>query len=97
MLVEKAKLAWQFYRQEYHLPQQRLLRWTQLVLLVFMLALSQSSQSVQQYLTQNLQGLLGADALISQRQQLSSEQHHYYHPGLRPRRRGFCLFALPVW
>ena len=76
MLVEKAKLAWQFYRQEYHLPQQRLLRWTQLVLLVFMLALSQSSQSVQQYLTQNLQGLLGADALISQRQQLSSEQHH---------------------
>lgn len=74
MLVEKLQLAWQFYRQEYHLPQQRLLRWTQSLLLVFMLALSQSSFGIQQYLTQNLQGLLGADALISQYQPLTKQQ-----------------------
>ncbi|KGJ97386.1 protein of unknown function DUF214 [Colwellia psychrerythraea] len=73
-LLENTKLAWQFYRQEFHLPQQRLLRWTQAILLIFMLALSQSSASVQQYLTQNLQGLLGADAQISQRQPLTNQQ-----------------------
>jgi predicted lysophospholipase L1 biosynthesis ABC-type transport system permease subunit len=67
-------LAWQFYRQEYNLPHQRLLRWTQAILLIFMLALSQSSQSIQQYLTHNLQGLLGADALISQYQTLDAQQ-----------------------
>ncbi|GAA0817396.1 hypothetical protein GCM10009111_18540 [Colwellia asteriadis] len=67
-------LAWQCYRQEYHLPHQRLLRWTQAILLIFMLALSQSSESVQQYLTKNLQGLLGADALISQHQPLAATQ-----------------------
>jgi len=74
MLIEKCSLAWQFFRQEYHLPQQRLLRWTQLVLLVFMLALSQSSLSIQQFLTQNLQGLLGADAQISQSLPLTEKQ-----------------------
>jgi len=74
MLIEHSKLAWQFYRQEYHLPQQRLLRFTQAILLIFMLALSQSSFSVQQYLTQNLQGLLGADAQISQQQPLNAKQ-----------------------
>ena len=73
-LLERTKLAWQFYRQEYHLPQQRLLRWTQTILLIFMLALTQSSFSVQQYLTQNLQGLLGADAKISQRQPFTNQQ-----------------------
>ena len=76
MLIEKSKLAWLFYRQEYHSPQQRLLRWTQAILLVFMVALSQSSFSVQQYLTKNLQGLLGADALISQYQPLTAKQIH---------------------
>jgi len=74
MLTEKIQLAWQFYRQEYHLPQQRLLRWTQSLLVIFMLALSQSSFSVQQYLSENLQGLLGADALISQYQPLTEKQ-----------------------
>ncbi len=74
MLSENTSLAWTFCRQEYHQPHQRLLRWIQAVLVVFMLALSQSSQSIQQYLTSNLQGLLGADALISQYQPLSPEQ-----------------------
>lgn len=74
MLIENSKLAWQFYRQEYHLPQQRLLRWTQAILLIFMLALTQSSFSVQQYLTNNLQALLGADAQISQQQPFTSKQ-----------------------
>ena len=74
MLVENLQLAWQLYRQEYHLPQQRLLRWTQSLLLIFMLALSQSSFSIQHYLTENLEGLLGADALISQYQPLTDEQ-----------------------
>jgi len=74
MLVEYVALAWQFYRQEYHLSHQRLLRWTQSILLIFMLALSQSSFSIQQYLSQNLQGLLGADAQISQYLPLTPKQ-----------------------
>ena len=74
MLANNVSLAWQFYRQEYNLPHQRLLRWTQGILLIFMLALSQSSESVQTYLTQNLQGLLGADGVFSQHQAMEAEK-----------------------
>ncbi len=67
-------LAWQFYMQEFTQPHQRLLRWVQGVLLLFIVTLSLSSHSIQEYLQQNLQGLLGADAVISQKQPLSAEQ-----------------------
>jgi|GEM_PF-724995 len=69
------KLSWYFFKQEYKHPHQRLLRWVQGVLLLFIITLSQSSDSIQNYLQQNLQGLLGADAVISQKQAIS--QGHY--------------------
>ncbi|MEW6999312.1 ABC transporter permease [Colwelliaceae bacterium BS250] len=75
MLVRNVKLAWNFYRQEYQYSHQRLLRWTQGILLIFIVTLSQSSASIQNYLEQNLQGLLGADAVLSQKQALTAEQY----------------------
>ena len=56
MLTSNMKLAWHFYKQEYQQPHQRLLRWTQGVLLLFIVTLSQSSESIQNYLNKNLQG-----------------------------------------
>jgi len=73
-LVNKVNLAWYFHRQEYSNAHQRLLRWTQAVLLLFIVTLSQTSESIQSYLDKNLQGLLGADAVLSQKQALSVEQ-----------------------
>ena len=67
-------LAWHFFKQEYSYSHQRLLRWTQGVLLLFIITLSQSSNSIQSFLDQNLQGLLGADVVISQKQALSQLQ-----------------------
>ena len=69
-------LAWHFFKQEYGHSHQRLLRWTQAVLLLFIVTLGQSSQSIQSFLNGNLQGLLGADAVISQRQALTAEQYN---------------------
>lgn len=67
-------LAWHFLKQEYRSVHQRLLRWVQGVLLLFIVTLSLSSGSIQEYLQHNLQGLLGADAVISQKQALTSTQ-----------------------
>jgi len=74
-LANNIKLAWSFYTQEYQHSHQRLLRWTQGILLLFIITLSQSSASIQDYLQENLQGLLGADAVISQKQALTAEQY----------------------
>jgi len=74
-LTHNIKLAWHFFTQEYSHTHQRLLRWTQGVLLVFIVTLSQSSESIQSYLNNNLQGLLGADAVLSQQQKLTPAQH----------------------
>lgn len=73
-LAGHIKLAWHFFTQEYHYVHQRLLRWIQGILLLFIVTLSLSSNSIQQYLQQNLQGLLGADAVISQKQALPQAQ-----------------------
>ncbi len=75
MLANNLRLAWYFNKQEYHHAHQRLLRWTQGVLLLFIITLSQSSESIQNYLNSNLQGLLGADAVLSQQQALTSQQY----------------------
>lgn len=72
--INNISLAWHFFKQEYHYPHQRLLRWVQAVLLIFIITLSLSSDSIQHYLQQNLQGLLGADAVISQQQAISNNQ-----------------------
>ncbi|WP_448547499.1 ABC transporter permease [Thalassotalea fusca] len=67
-MTTKLALTWQFLKEDFNLPHQRLLRWTQGVLLVFIMTLSLSSTSIQHYLRDNLQNLLGADAvLVTQR------------------------------
>ncbi|MDP2561910.1 ABC transporter permease [Psychrobium sp. 1_MG-2023] len=76
MLMNNVKLAWHFYQQEYRFSHQRLLRWTQGALMLFIITLSQSSANIQTYLNDNLQGLLGADAVLSQQQALTAEQHN---------------------
>ncbi len=74
MLSQSLALAWQFHRQERKEPSHRYLRWIFIVLMVFIVTLSQSSHSIQQYLTGNLASLLGADVVISHSQALSHEQ-----------------------
>lgn len=74
MFTQNIALAWQFYQKEKSTPHQRLMRWTQAILMLFIITLSLTSNSIQNYLQYNLQGLLGADAVISQRQALSKEQ-----------------------
>lgn len=68
-------LAWHFYKQEFGYSHQRLLRWVQAILMIFIVTLNLSSESIQQYLSQNLEGLLGADAVISQKQPLTPAQY----------------------
>jgi len=75
MMINNVKLAWHFYQQERHYAHQRLLRWTQAILMLFIVTLSLASHSVQQYLQQNLQNLLGADAVLSQQLALTNEQY----------------------
>lgn len=72
MLKQRWQLAWHFYRQAS--LQQRLLTWVQGILLVFILTLSQTSASIQAYLAQNLDQLLGADLVLSQAMPLSDSQ-----------------------
>lgn len=74
MISQSLALAWQFHRQERNEPSHRYLRWIYIVLMVFIVTLSQSSHSIQQYLTGNLASLLGADVVISHSQALSREQ-----------------------
>ncbi|WP_235839615.1 ABC transporter permease [Cognaticolwellia mytili] len=76
MLINNSKLAWHFYQQEYRSPHQRLLRWTQGILLLFIITLGQTSESIQSYLNDNLQSLLGADAVLSQATALTSKQQN---------------------
>ncbi len=74
MLISNSKLAWHFYQQEFSSSHQRLLRWTQGILLLFIMTLGQTSQSIQAYLNDNLQSLLGADAVLSQSSALTIKQ-----------------------
>ncbi|WOH36510.1 FtsX-like permease family protein [Thalassotalea fonticola] len=79
MLTKNVKLAWHFFKQEYQHSHQRLLRLTQGILLLFIVTLSQTSESIQDYLENNLQGLLGADAVLSQKQALTADQYAAVH------------------
>ena len=72
-MTTKLALTWQFLKEDFNLPYQRLLRWTQGVLLVFIMTLSLSSSSIQHYLRDNLQNLLGADALLITQRVLEPE------------------------
>ena len=74
MLLTNLKLAWQFYWQDYKSNHQRLLRWVYSLLLLFIITLTLTSNSIQNYLEQNLNGLLGADVVITQKQALNHNQ-----------------------
>ena len=74
MLITNLRLAWQFYRQEKGLSHHRFMSWTQAILMIFIVTLSQTSNSIQNYLTDNLNNLLGADLVISQTSELTASQ-----------------------
>lgn len=77
--MANTKLAWHFFCQEFAQSHQRLLRWVQGILLVFIVTLSLSSDSIQDYLHTNLNGLLGADVVLSQQHALTAEQMQSVH------------------
>jgi predicted lysophospholipase L1 biosynthesis ABC-type transport system permease subunit len=74
MLSHQMQLAWYYFRQEYRQPHQQLLRWVQTILMVFIVTLSLSSDTIQKYLQGNLQNLLGADAVLTQKDKLTTKQ-----------------------
>lgn len=74
MLNNNVRLAWQFYQQEKRYAHQRFLSLTQIVLMVFIVTLSQTSDTIQRYLTHNLNNLLGADLVVSQKGALKDTQ-----------------------
>lgn len=74
MLNNNLQLAWQFFRQEKQNTHQKFLGWTQVVLMVFIVTLSQTSGTIQNYLHQNLNNLLGADLVLSQSRSLTETQ-----------------------
>lgn len=74
MLIHHLGLAWHYFLQEYHQSHQQLLRWVQGTLMVFIVTLSLSSNTIQQYLEGNLQNLLGADAVLVQKDELTTKQ-----------------------
>lgn len=74
MLNHHMQLAWHYFVQEYRQPHQQLLRWVQAILMVFIVTLSLSSNTIQTYLKGNLQNLLGADAVLAQKNKLAAKQ-----------------------
>jgi predicted lysophospholipase L1 biosynthesis ABC-type transport system permease subunit len=74
MLNHHIQLAWHYFKQEYRQPHQKLLRWIQAILMVFIVTLTLSSNTIQAYLQSNLQNLLGADAVLTQKDKLSAKQ-----------------------
>ncbi|WP_445364602.1 ABC transporter permease [Microbulbifer sp. ANSA003] len=71
--------VWQLFRQQYHQADVRLIRWTQATLMFFILTLSLTSSSIQTYLANNLQQMLGSDLVISQNQALTDAQLSKLH------------------
>ncbi|WP_088329108.1 FtsX-like permease family protein [Lacimicrobium sp. SS2-24] len=74
MFSNTLRLAWQLHHQEKGSVYNRSLRWIQSILMVFIVTLSLTSESVQDYLNNNLQNLLGADLVLSQSHPLSQAQ-----------------------
>jgi len=74
MLKHHMQLAWHYFKQEYRQPHQKLLRWVQAILMIFIVTLTLSSNTVQHYLLNNLQNLLGADAVLTQKDKLTPKQ-----------------------
>ncbi|WNC67711.1 FtsX-like permease family protein [Thalassotalea nanhaiensis] len=74
MLKHHTQLAWHYSVQEYRQPHQKLLRWVQATLMIFIVTLTLSSSTIQHYLQSNLQNLLGADAVLTQKDKLTAKQ-----------------------
>jgi putative ABC transport system permease protein len=74
MLNHHLQLARHYFQQEYRQPHQKLLRWVQAILMLFIVTLTLSSHTIQQYLQGNLQNLLGADAVLTQKNKLTTKQ-----------------------
>ncbi|NRQ42129.1 permease [Rheinheimera sp. YQF-2] len=74
-LRQNLQLACHFYQQQKRHSKERVLRWVQGILLLFIVTLSQTSASIQIYLGQNLANLLGADLVLSQPRALTASQY----------------------
>lgn len=74
MLSHHLQLAWHYTQQEFQQPHQKLLRWVQATLMIFIVTLTLSSNTIQSYLQGNLQNLLGADAVLTQKDALTPDQ-----------------------
>lgn len=59
-------LAWQLFIDELAKPHVQLLTVTQVLLMVFVMTLTLTSTSIQRHLKDNMENLLGADAVVSQ-------------------------------
>ena len=67
-------VAGQLFWQEKQSPHIRFLMWAQGVLMVFIIALGLTSTTIQSYLTDNLDSMLGADMVLVHPQPLDDEQ-----------------------
>ena len=74
MLINHLQFAWHYFKQEYRQPHQKLLRWVQAILMSFIVTLTLSSNTIQHYLQNNLNNLLGADAVLTQKDKLTPKQ-----------------------
>jgi len=74
MLNHHMQLAWHYFKQEYNQPHQKLLRWVQATLMIFIVTVTLSSNTIQHFLLNNLQNLLGADAVLTQKDKLTPKQ-----------------------
>jgi len=74
MLINHLQFAWHYFKQEYRQPHQKLLRWVQAILMIFIVTLTLSSNTIQHYLQNNLNNLLGADAVLTQKNKLTTKQ-----------------------
>ncbi|MFS1524606.1 ABC transporter permease [Microbulbifer sp. 2304DJ12-6] len=71
------ELAWNSFWRENSNSDSRLILTTQFLLIFFLLTLTLTSASVQHYLHDNLQNLLGSDMVISRYQPLSKTDKHW--------------------
>lgn len=74
MFSNTFRLAWQLHHQEKRAAHNRSLSGIQVILMVFIVTLSLTSESVQSYLNDNLKHLLGADLVLSQSHPLTRTQ-----------------------
>ncbi|WP_440055072.1 ABC transporter permease [Pseudoalteromonas sp. T1lg65] len=74
MFANSLQLAWHFWLQEKRLAHTRYLRWIQIILMAFIITLSQTSETIQQFLNKNLANLLGADLVLVHQTPLKTQQ-----------------------